>query len=421
MYARLSALLFLVYAIPGAWIPLFSLRLERELGFSPAQTAAAYASWPFGAVVASLIAGQLADRWFAIERCLAVCGLVVGVLMFVLAEATTAWTIIPLCVAMCLFLVPTMTLSVTYCLTHLQHPEMQFGRVRLWGTVGWVASAFVLFFWFGQNPDVLGLTLSYADSQRLAGILALTLAVYALTLPHTPPVVRANRAGRSWLAPLEALPLLRDRNFAVFCLCFFLLHVTVPFNFQQAPLLFQDRGVPRKWIPPLLTISQWSEVAILWALPLFAERLGMRRTLLLGLMAWTAILTIMSIGWPLWLVVSALLLNGIVICCYVVRGQVFVARQAGPEIRASAQGLVMMLNGLGGLLGNFLVGIVREWVAKDFTLSFGFGAAMAGATMLLFFVGFRDQPRPIAAEASDDSQPVDAAASLSPGTTTSPT
>lgn len=399
MYYRLSALLFLTYAIPGAWIPLFSLRLERELGFTPFQTACAWSSWAIGAIVASLIAGQFADRWLSLERCIAASSAVVGVLLFCLAQATDPLAVWLTAIVVCLFMLPTFTLSVTYALTHLEHPESQFGRVRLWGTIGWVMPAMLLYLWYSQPAwlgpllDALGRAYSsYADSQRLAGSLSFCLSAYALTLPHTPPL----RRGKSWLAPAAALPLLRQRPFAVFALCFFLLQLSVPFSVQQTSLLLAAHGVPQQWLPPLLTIAQWSEMFLLFLLPIISTHLGMRNTLLLGIVAWLTALSIFSIGRPTWLVVGSLALNGFMISCYIVRGQVFIARQAGPDIRSSAQGLVTMLGGIGALLGTILVGWVRELVHKDFTLSFATGAAITFLTALIFFAGFHGAEEPTA-------------------------
>src|SRR5262249_37468889 len=151
-----------------------------------------------------------------------------------------------------------------------------------------------------------------ADAFRLGSVLAFALAAYALTLPHTPPARRAGGVP----APLAALRLLRDRAFAVYWLCAFGVCVTLPFYPQGAPLLLRHPGVPPEWVGPTLTLSQSTEVLTLAVLPVILLRLGMRGTLWFGLVAWTLLLALLTLGRPAGLIVAALGLNGVCICCY---------------------------------------------------------------------------------------------------------
>lgn len=383
--------MFLLYAVPGAWWPVFSLRL-RELAFGPLEMAWAFASSALGAILASLMAGQVADRWVPAQRCIAACSAVAGVLLLTLANATGPVAVCFLCVGCWLMIVPTLTLGLAVSMTHLHSPEHQFGPVRMWGTVGWVLASWLLGYWFTDPAwleplrGLLSEEISeVADSQRLAAVLAFALAAYALTLPHTPPAHQS----RTWFAPLEAIHLFRKRSFTVFVLCAFCVHITFPFTQQMTPLLLQEElGVPEKWIPPTLTIAQSMEMLTLWLLPAIGLRLGMRYTLLLGLLTWVLALTVLTAGQPAWLVIGAQALNGFCITCYLVRGQVFVNSQAGPSIRASAQGLLVMLNGIALLLGNLLVGAVRETFRGQFAPSFAVGLIIATAAAVVFVFGF---------------------------------
>jgi hypothetical protein len=160
------------------------------------------------------------------------------------------------------------------------------------------------------------------------------------------------------------------------------------FNGQLAPLLLERLGVPRPWLLPALSISQVTEVACLGLLPLLLRRLGLRGTLLLGVSAAAALVTAFTLGRPAGLVLAALGCNGLCISCFVVAGQVFTNGQAGAEIRASAQGLVGFLNGLGLLAGNVLAGWVRERVGGDLRLTFLAAVLVAVPLVLLFLVGF---------------------------------
>jgi predicted MFS family arabinose efflux permease len=293
---------------------------------------------------------------------------------------------------------------VSLCFAHLSDPERQYGGVRLWGTVGWVAPGLALGWWL-SDPAVVRWLLEWlrpyeprgglADSQRLAALLAFALAAYSLTLPHTPPAKRRT----SWLAPLGALRLLRARPFAVFAACSVGLCVTIPFSFQLTPLLLEHLGVPRPWLSPTLTISQSMEVVSLGLLPVLLLRLGVRGTMLLGLAAWCTALAVLMAGRPTWLVIASLALNGICVCCFLVAGQVFVHGRAASDIRASAQALLTFLNGVGLLAGNLLVGVVRELAGGDFDETFAAAVALAAALVVVFLIGFTDSgPRRASAE-----------------------
>jgi MFS family permease len=388
--------MFLMYAVPGAWWPVFTLRLE-ELNFTPMEMSWAFASSALGAVLASLVAGQVADRWVPAERCIAFCSTMAGVLLMVLAQVTSPWAVCLTSIACWLMIVPTLTLGLTVSMAHLRSPEQQFGPVRMWGTVGWVLAGWLLGYWFTDPTwlapvrELVGEEISnVADSQRLGAMLALLLAAYALTLPHTPPAKQA----RSWLAPLQAAHLLRHRSFAVFVLCAFCVHITFPFSQQQTPLLLKDLGVPLRWVGPTLTIAQSMEILTLFLLPVLGWRLGMRNTLLLGLATWAAALAILTAGRPAWLVIGSQALNGFCITCYLVRGQVFINRQADPSIRASAQGLVVMINGIGLLLGNLLVGWARHEFGGQFAPTFTVGLMIATIAVVVFVFGF-ERERPV--------------------------
>jgi MFS family permease len=389
---RLSLLMFLQYAAPGAWVPVFSLRLQ-ELDFTPLQIGWASACYALGALLAPLVAGQVADRWIASERCISCCGLAAGLLLWLLAELHEPLAVFVCCLAFWLVMTPALTLGVALAFAHLPAPERHYGRVRLWGTVGWVVPNLVLGVWLA-SPEVLRPLLVWlrpeapygvlADSQRLGGLLCFALAAYAWTLPHTPPA----RQGRAWLAPLAALHLLRQRPFAVFAACSVGLCISLSFFQQVTPLLLAHLGVPSPWISPTLTLGQSMEVLSLVFLPVLLLRLGVRATMLLGMAAWGVAVGVLMLGRPLGLVIGSLGLYGVCISCFLVAGQVFMNRRAGRDIRASAQGLLTFLNGVGLLVGNVLVGWVRDRVEGDFPLTFAAAGAVLAPLLVVFLVGF---------------------------------
>jgi MFS family permease len=401
--------MFLQYAPAGALVPLFSLRLQ-ELGFRPGQIGWACATQALAILVGPLAAGQVADRWWPAQRCITVCGLLAAAFAWLLAGATDPWPVCLLSLGFWLFLGPAISLGAAVTLAHLADPVREYGRIRLWGTVGWMVSGWLLGYWFCdpawlcRGLGCLGRAHSeLADAFRLAALLALALGLYGLTLPHTPP---RRRLG-SPLATLGALRLLRDRSFAAFALGCVSVYLTMAFNSQTTPLLLDRLGVSRPWVSPLQTLSQITEVVALACLPLFLRRLGMRLTMLAGLAAWTLGLAAFTVGRPLPLVVAMQGTGGLVVCGYLVTGQVFANSRAGDDVRASVQALVTFTGGLGMLLGNLLAGWVRDLAGGGLAPTFAVAAAIGAASVFVFALGFRREAGP-AAEAP--SYPGEAAA-----------
>jgi hypothetical protein len=289
---------------------------------------------------------------------------------------------------------PLVLLGTAICFSHLPDPENQFGPVRMWGTVGWMMMGWAAGFWISRSswPEPLSNFFSLfgpadlSDAFRIGSLTALVLACFALTLPATPP--RTVLAPERKLAPLAAMRLLREGRFRVYCLCVFGVCVTFPFTTQNTPLLLAQLGVPRAWLLPTLTIAQTTEVLALWLLPMLVLRLGLRGAMLLGLGAWLAALSILSIGRPVGLVVACQALNGLFIAGFLVAGQVFVNSRAQADLRASVQGLLSCVNGAGSLLGNLLASWLRWFFADNLPATFSVSAFLTALLLLLFLVGF---------------------------------
>jgi MFS family permease len=406
MGVRLGALMFLQYAVLGAWVPLFSLILT-ELEFSPAEIAWASTTSALGSLLGPLPWGQIADRVLATERCISLCSFASGILLFVVSELRAPWAVFLVMLGFWFFMVPLISLGTALTFRHLAAPERQFGPVRMWGTIGWVTANLLLAGWFA-DPDFVCACMAYvrplqplselADAFRLGGVFAFVLSVYAWTLPSTPPSpvrLEVHAARSRWAAtfeaPLLAMRLLRKRSVLVLCTCLMGLYITFPFSIQLTPLLLEHSGVTRAWLPATLTIAQSLEITSLALLPLIVLRLEEKGTLVLGIFAWALALTVLTLGEPLWLVIASLGLHGIFITCFLVAGQVYINRQAAKDIRASAQALLQFINGIGLFSGNLLVGAIRTLDVRSFAPAFGVAAVLASVLAVLFLVGFRTE------------------------------
>ncbi|NBO93259.1 MAG: hypothetical protein EBV06_13260 [Planctomycetia bacterium] len=380
MYLRLSLLAALMWAVPACLVPLYSLSLQ-QLGFNKFTIALCCSTQAVAAMFAWLIAGQIADRWMPAERALSICAVFAGVNLWWLSTLTDPVTIFGGTLLFWMLCGPITQFGTAVCFTHLPFPAKQFGPVRMWGTVAWIVVGWIsgVWLWFRQTPPT--------DVFRLGSFIAWILAVYAQTLPTTPP-----RPGRGY-APLAAFRLFRDRGFAVYTLCLFGASLTFPFTTQLTPLLLTDLGVTKEWLTPTLTLAQPLEVIGLFVLPGILAALGLRRTMLVGLCAWLVAMSVLSIGRPLELVVPSLVLNGIYITCFTISGQVYVNGLAEGDLKSSVQGLFNGIGGSGLLLGNLLAGLLRHMTGDNLPLAFAPAAMITALMLLVFSLGFRESSR----------------------------
>jgi nucleoside transporter len=392
---RLSVLMFLQWAVPGALLPLYSVRLNN-LGFSEMTIAVCCASQAVAAVLSSLVAGQVADRWLSAEKAMAVCAALAGLDLWLLAEQRQPLPVFAATLFFWMVTGPMLLLGTTISFAHLKDPQRQFGGVRLWGTVGWVVMGWLIGCWLAQ-PGWLSGCLSWlrpglpepsmVDAFRLGGVIAFLLAGYTLTLPATPP--RRAPGVRETVAPLEAVKLLRGGTFATYCACALGACITFSFTTQTTPLLLQELGIERHWLTPTMTVAQSSEVLCLALLPGLLMRFGLRGTMLMGLVAWLGAMCVLAVGRPVELVVASLGLNGLYVTGFLIAGQVYVNSEAGVDLRASVQGLFNFVNGLGTLVGNLLAGWLRDATRGELPFTFVVGAAITAALLVVFLAGFR--------------------------------
>ncbi|MFQ5811537.1 MAG: MFS transporter, partial [Armatimonadota bacterium] len=257
---------------------------------------------------------------------------------------------------------------------------------------------------FAPMRDVLGQR-QMRDCLYLAGGLSLILGFFSLMLPHTPPTKKAERP---W-AFVEAVKLMRYRDFAVLAVVVFFLATELAFYYQLSPIFFQQEiGLDKAWIPPVMTIGQIAEVLVLLLLPLSLARLGMRSTIAIGILAWPVRYGIFAIGRPRWLVLTAQSLHGICYAFFVVASQIYVDAVAEKDIRASAQNfLAFLYMGIGKFVGNHFAGKIATHFQRNFRIVFLVPVVITTVFLGVFLAGFRGKE----AEAAESGEEEEAAGS----------
>jgi nucleoside transporter len=389
---RLGAMMFLQYAIWGAWAPVLSSYLIGDLDFSGAQVGWIYALLPLATILSPFVGGQLADRYFASEKVIAFLATSGGLLLLLVSRTTEFGAMAGLMLVYCLLYAPTLALTNSIAMINLRDSEAEFGRIRVWGTLGWIASGWILTGW--RSLEDAGSVAPLApDTLVLAGLFSIVMGLQSLTLPRTPP---RTEGVQPW-AFLESLKMLRDRDFLVFVAITFVVATELEFYYiLTAPFLQERVGVSATSVPAVMTIAQLAEIFVMaFYLPYALKRYGMRRTLAIGVIAWPLRYVVFAIGGPAWLVVASLALHGFCYVFFFVAAFIYVDKIAPPDIRASAQSLIAIVAlGLGRFLGSLFAGFVRDVFSgagtTDWTKVFLVPCTLTvlcAAAFLLFFRG----------------------------------
>lgn len=383
---RLSAMMALVYAVQGAWWPLLAVHLG-DLRIAGPTRAAIFGTMAFASLVTPLGAGHLVDRLMSTERYLAVAYGVGAVLLGLVASGLAAgpWSLLGLFFAYWLVIAPAFALSNSLAMRHLPRPAEEFGRVRLWGTVSWIAVGWlVTAVMTVRGPGRSGV--GAAEAFWVASALAVVMSGYALTLPHTPPLARDPEA-LALSAPDWAF--LRRPGVGVYLAIAFGVSLTTPFLYQAVPPELRVRGLSRAWIASAMTLSQVLEVAGLAALPAIIRWAGLRGTLALGIAAWMMMYALLAARLPLWVALASLPLNGVGFACFSIAGQIFLDGAGPIERRASVQSLqVVITSGIGSLAGNLLAGLTAGR-----PVAFAVAGSIAAAMLAVLLVAFRPDGR----------------------------
>jgi nucleoside transporter len=441
---KLSVMMFLQFFIWGAWFPLASDYLST-LGFTPAEKGWALNAFALASFTAMFFSTQFVDRNFAAEKFLAFSHLVGGVAILALGWVTEFWPFFLFMLVHSLFYVPTISISNSIAFANLKDPQREFGPVRLWGTIGWIAATlpfvFILVNW-SRVPslgdvgflDWLGAALnpanSYDPKERLAdippylnavsstyvvaGIASLLLAGISLTLPHTPPKpIREGEARFAWLESMKLLQ--RPFLLVLFIATFIDAAVHQGYFVMTASYLRNAVEIPPQWIMPIMSIGQIAEVFTMAILGLVLKRLGWRTTMIVGILGHTARFAVFAFFPEPAPAILVNVLHGICYAFFFATVYIFVDEYFPKDARASAQGLFnFLILGFGPFVGNF----VWPHLEGEFTTARGSvnvvdyqtlflipsaTALVAAVLLLLFFwppkkAASADEPPPVVGE-----------------------
>jgi nucleoside transporter len=387
---RLNIMMFLEYVIWGSWLPLLALYLSRFLGFSGTDIGWIFATLAIASVAAVFIGGQIADRLMSTERFLAVSHLIGGLAMFALPFQKSFWPFFLFMLLHNLMYVPTLSLTNSISFFHLQDAQQEFGRVRMWGTIGWIAASWPFVFIL-RGKEGVALESALTGIFWMAGGTSIVLAAYCLTLPHTPP---AQTGARN--APLEAIKLLAIPSILLLFVVTFMDSLVHACYFQWTSPFLAQIGLAENLIMPAMSIGQIAEIGTMAVLGVFLKKLGWRKTMAFGILGHAIRFAIYSLGGPVWLVVASNVVHGFCYAFFFATVYIFVDECFPKDARASAQGLFnLLILGFGPFVGNLLWGKLADVLTTaegiDFRTLFLAPAVLATVAALILFLGFRPE------------------------------
>jgi nucleoside transporter len=390
---RLSIMMFLQYFVWGAWYVTMGTYLFQTLKFEGAQIGLAYGATAIAAMISPFFMGYFADRYFATERMLGFLHILGAILVFWVSGIVQFSSFYMGLILYTLAYMPTLALSNALTFAHINDPAKDFPSIRVLGTIGWIVA--------GLLVGYLKVEASAIPFQLAAGA-SLLLGLYCFTLPHTPPkgadIAQCKKTTISDVLGLEALSLFKDRNFSILVLSSFLVSIPLFFYFSFSNAFLNEINVENA--AGKMTIGQMSEIIFMLAMPLFFKNLGVKKMILVGILAWVARYILFAMGdnqTAVWMLYLGIFLHGICYDFFFVTGQIYVDEKSPNHIRAAAQGLITFATyGIGNFIGTYLAGKIVDAYAVQ-----GSGhlwsniwlvpAAMAAVVFVIFALFFKDK------------------------------
>jgi nucleoside transporter len=402
---KLSIFMFLQYFIWGAWYVSMGTYLATTLKFGGEQIGAAYGAFAIGSMISPFFVGLIADRFFASERLLAVLGILGGLAMFALAQVQSFAAFYPTLIVYCALYAPTLALGNSLSLHHLANAKVDFPRIKVLSAVGWISGGVTLSLLKGEQSPI---------QFYLAGALSIAFGLFSLMLPHTPPRKVGQNVSLGEVLGLDALALMKKPSFAIFIGCMFLICIPLYFYFVMMGIYLTEL----QWtnLAGKLTLAQISDVIFLFLLALMLQRLGYKKTIFLGILAWATryFLLAQSVDATATLqtafIFGAILLHGVCYDFLFIAGQLYVDNEANERNRGAAQGFIaFILWGVGAFVGTMLAGktlaahtltkaqgaIVHDWHGIWMTPAIG-----AAIVMVVFLIFFREPAKKSVAAAA---------------------
>ncbi|GGW94824.1 nucleoside permease [Salegentibacter mishustinae] len=395
---QLSTMMFLEFFIWGGWFVTLGTFLGQNLSATGAQTGMAFSTQSWGAIIAPFIIGLIADRFFNAERILGFLHLVGAVLLYMMFQSEDFTNFYPFVLGYMILYMPTLALVNSISFYQMTDPSKQFSSIRVFGTLGWIVSGVVISLVFGWDSAMAREEGMLKYTFLMAAVASAVLGLFSFTLPKTPPSSKGEKVTLSDILGLEALALLKGRNFLMFFISSVLICIPLAFYYQNANPFLSEVGMKDPTF--MMSIGQISEALFLLLLPFFFKKFGFKITLLAGMLAWVLRYLLFAYGNAgelVYMLILGIALHGICYDFFFVSGQIYTDSKAGPKIKSAAQGLITLATyGVGMLIGFWVAGQISDLYLNadgthDWQQIWIVPAGFAFVVMIIFAIFFKNE------------------------------
>ena len=409
---QFSIMMFLQYALWGAWLPvtarfLSASILEGGLGFTGSQIGMILGlAGSVGAIASPFIVGQIADRYFNSDQILAFLVIAGGLVKWMTAYQNEYISWLILSIIYSLLYMPTLALSNSITFAHIQDSDNNFPKIRVWGTLGWIAASWAFpMVWLQTNlefqlmpPFIVGaevpeVTSRLVDALKFSGIISILYGAFCFTLPSTPPKQDAVEK----LAYKKAFELFKITSFAVLVIASLAISIIHQIYFLQTGPFLSHIGIPDSQIGPAMTIGQFAEIFTMFYLGYFLKRIGFHKVISIGVAAYFLRYAIFGTEvFPVWVIIVSQALHGFCYAFFFAAAFIYVDKLADKDVRHSAQTVFgIIIFGGGPVIGGWLSGYLQNMYTSDnifdyskfwYTLS-----AIGFITLILFYLTFKNK------------------------------
>lgn len=397
---KLSFMMFLEFFIWGGWFVTLGTFLDKNLSASGPEIGSVFSTQSWGAIIAPFIIGLIADRYFNAEKILGILHIAGAILMYQMYSATDISVFYPYVFVYMVLYMPTLALVNSVSFNQMGDPEKEFSNIRIWGTIGWILAGVLISYFFHWDSQEATANGALKNTFLMSAVASLSLGIFSFLLPKTPPKNKSTEKIKvSEILGLDALKLLKDKNFLIFFISSILICIPLAFYYQNANLFLSKIGMDNP--TGKMTIGQVSEVLFLLAIPVFFKKFGFKKTILVGMLAWTIRYLLFAFGNAgelSFMLLLGIALHGICYDFFFVSGQIYTNSKAGDKFKSSAQGLITLATyGVGMLIGFIVAGQITEMYKvngiEDWKMIWSIPAGIAFVVFLLFSLLFNDKTK----------------------------
>lgn len=389
---QLSVMMFLQFFIWGAWFVTLGTYLLTGLKTNATEVGVAYLTQSIGAIVAPFIIGFIADKYFSAQKILGVLHIIGAVMLWCCSTALNFGAFYPYVLIYMIIYMPTLALVNSISFRQMNNPSKQFPPIRFLGTLGWIVAGFAIG-WLGwEKSGSLDLTFKTAAGASLL------LGLFSFTLPATPPLKKGGQTSIRDVLGLDAIGLLKNPSYRVFFLASVAICIPLAFYYNFTNPFLNEVGVEAAAGKQI--IGQVSELLFMALMPLFFKKLGVKKMLAVGMLAWVLRYVLFAYGdtgTNYWMLIGGIVMHGICYDFFFVTGQIYTDELAGEKFKSAAQGFITLATyGVGMLIGFTISGPIVDSHKKtealhDWQQIWLIPAAIAAVVLLVFLLLFKDK------------------------------